>query len=177
MSLADVEAAREKAEQSAARTAAAAALSAAKAEAEREVSARALQEKEAAEARAAAAEMAAQAHADARPPADGPDVAHEHSRAEGPAMLFEARHEIGDFDGVVLIVDQGGDDDRRVPGITLATGDLIVEDDVEEPGLRLLVPGQQVAEHRVAREIGKAAPDVTRILVQQRRDGTVADHD
>ena len=115
----------------------------------------------------------AETNRDARHAADRLDDPHDLRRPKSAAKNLEARREIRDADGATFIIDQFGNDDRRVADVIRAGLDLAVEHHIGKTFF--LVAGKQTAEYRVAVIARQTPPHDARGRLQQRRSAPVAD--
>src|SRR5206468_4913311 len=119
------------------------------------------------------------AHADARMAREPLHAPHDHHRAENPAVVLEARREIGDLHRAPRRVRHAGDDDRRVVLVALLGFHDIEQVHREESDLVPLSPPrvrfEQRAEHRIAVEPRETGPGDLAGGIDQGPDGPVAD--
>ena len=125
----------------------------------------------------ARAVVEARAHpdADARRPTGRADPAHQHGGAERAPPRMEPRGEVGHDDAVAFTVLDPRLQNRGVRGVALFGAHRAQEIDGEEARLRVRVVVDQAAEHRVRVEAREATPHDTRVLVDERAVGAVAD--
>src|SRR3546814_11373112 len=110
-----------------------------------------------------------QFHRDPRTARDGADDADEGNRAEHAPRPLEARTEVDDIDRAAVLRLQPGDEDRGIAAIAGRRLDLSREAKAPD-ALMLPLAAQQRAEHGVAVDARDAAPDQSRLAVDQRAD-------
>ena len=119
----------------------------------------------------AALALGEEVHLDARHAFQRRDPAHHAGRAEHPALVHEARTEVGDlYRGAVLCL-QDRLDHGRVALIGLGAGDMALQRDGE-----LAASAEEAVEDRFAIEARQAEPAAGRILVDEARHGAIADN-
>ncbi len=113
------------------------------------------------------------AHPDGRAFAERLDDADQRRRMEHSAEELEARREVGDSDAAAAAVAHHRLEQCGILDIVLLDAHPVLELDAEEAAVAIIV--EQPAEHRIAVEAGKAAPDDPRLAVDQSRDRAIAD--